>query len=57
MVTSRCLFYKQCMTNELRMIRRIENENIVKFHENFETQSEVILIQELISGGELLQRL
>ena len=39
------------------MIRRLNNENIASYIENFESETEIMLIQELVIGGELIARL
>ncbi|CAD8150691.1 unnamed protein product [Paramecium pentaurelia] len=45
------------LERELRILRRINDENIQKYIETFENQDQIIIVQELIIGGNLDQYL
>ncbi len=47
---------KDCFKNELRIIRRLSNENLVDYFELYEDLDELIIIMELLKGGELFDR-
>ena len=39
------------------MLKRLKNDNIVKFYGFFETDEHLIIIMELVCGGDLYKRL
>ncbi|CAK56516.1 unnamed protein product (macronuclear) [Paramecium tetraurelia] len=45
------------LEKELRILRRINDENVQKYIETFENQDQIIIVQELIIGGNLDQYL
>lgn len=45
------------MRNEIKILRMVDHENIVKLYEVYETDSSVYLVLELLEGGELFHRI
>ena len=42
-----------CLKNELKIIRRLNDPTLITFYENYETEKELIIVMELVHGGEL----
>ena len=51
------LFFQKCAINELEIYKRLQFEHIVKFIEFYEDEISIIILMELICGGELYKRL
>ena len=47
---------KQKVLNEIGILKKISNPQIVKFVEAFESFNEIIIITEYLNGGELFDR-
>jgi len=45
------------LENEIRVLRRLEHPNVVKLFEAYESKSSVYLVMELVTGGELFDRI
>ena len=45
------------LENEVRIMKRIRHENIVKLYDEFETETNLFLVMEPCSGGELFDRI
>ena len=43
--------------SEARILKKVEHPGVVKFHEIFETETELFLVMELVEGGELFDHL
>ena len=47
----------QELRNEIEVMRTMSHPNIIKLYEVFETESELFIVMELCSGGELFDRI
>ncbi|CAD8188252.1 unnamed protein product [Paramecium octaurelia] len=47
---------KESLENEIRVMRRLNQENLVHLHEAYETQNSIYFVLDLLEGGELLER-
>ncbi|CAD8199745.1 unnamed protein product [Paramecium pentaurelia] len=47
---------KESLENEIRVMRRLNQENLVHLHEAYETQNSIYFVIDLLQGGELLAR-
>ena len=47
---------KQEMRSEIALLKKLSNPHIVKFIEAFESPSQIVIITELLNGGELFDR-
>ncbi|CAD8120685.1 unnamed protein product [Paramecium sonneborni] len=47
---------KESLENEIRVMRRLNQENLVHLHEAYETQNSIYFVMDLLQGGELLTR-
>ncbi|CAD8103908.1 unnamed protein product [Paramecium sonneborni] len=47
---------KESLENEIRVMRRLNQDNLVHLHEVYETQNSVYFVLDLLQGGELLTR-
>merc|ERR1712224_317496 len=45
------------LENEIRVLRRLDHPNVVKLLEAYESKSSVYLVMELVTGGELFDRI
>mmetsp|Transcript_856 Transcript_856/g.2122 ORF Transcript_856/g.2122 Transcript_856/m.2122 type:complete len:450 (-) Transcript_856:31-1380(-) len=48
--------HPEILENEIRIMKQVRHENCIAFHEMFEAQDKVHIIMELVTGGELLER-
>jgi calcium-dependent protein kinase len=42
--------------NEVNALKKLDHPNVIRLYEVYETETDVILVQEICSGGELLKR-
>ncbi|CAD8075069.1 unnamed protein product [Paramecium primaurelia] len=47
---------RESLENEIKVMRRLNQENLVKLHEVYETQNSIYFILDILKGGELLTR-
>ncbi|CAD8127845.1 unnamed protein product [Paramecium sonneborni] len=47
---------REGLENEIRVMRRLNQENILRLYEVYETQNSIYFILDLLEGGELLKR-
>ncbi|CAD8061600.1 unnamed protein product [Paramecium primaurelia] len=47
---------RESLENEIKVMRRLNQENLVKLHEVYETQNSIYFILDILKGGELLSR-
>ncbi|CAK62056.1 unnamed protein product (macronuclear) [Paramecium tetraurelia] len=47
---------KESLENEIRVMRRLNQENLVHLHEAYETQNSIYFVLDLLEGGELFAR-
>jgi len=48
---------KASLINEINIMRKLENDNIIKLYDVYENESYIYLILELLHGGELFERI
>eukprot|EP01132_Coremiostelium_polycephalum_P009013 gene9013-11034_t len=48
---------EQTLVREVEIMREIKNPNIISLHEIFETENEILLVLELVTGGELFDKI
>ncbi|CAD8073381.1 unnamed protein product [Paramecium sonneborni] len=47
---------RESLENEIKVMRRLNQENLVKLYETYETQNSIYFILDILKGGELLTR-
>ncbi|CAK69866.1 unnamed protein product (macronuclear) [Paramecium tetraurelia] len=47
---------RESLENEIKVMRRLNQENLVRLHEVYETQNSIYFILDILKGGELLSR-
>ena len=45
--------FKKYLDNEIKIMKQLNHENIIKFHSNIRTQNNVYLVMDYINGGSL----
>ena len=50
------MLIKDCFKNELWIIRQLESEYLVNYTEVFEDNTNLIIVMEMVYGGELFDR-
>ena len=44
------------MTREIEMMNKLHHKRLISLHDAFETEKEMIVIMELVTGGELFEK-
>ena len=47
---------KESLENEIKVMRRLNQDNLVKLYEAYETQNSIYFVLDVLKGGELLHR-
>ncbi|CAK80477.1 unnamed protein product (macronuclear) [Paramecium tetraurelia] len=47
---------RESLENEIKVMRRLNQENLVRLHEVYETQNSIYFVLDILKGGELLSR-
>lgn len=47
---------RESLENEIKVMRRLKQENLVSLHETYETQNSIYFVLDILKGGELLSR-
>jgi len=47
----------EMLKNEVEILKKLEHPNIIKLYDIFETETELYLVMELVTGGELFDRI
>jgi len=47
----------QCLRREIDIMKRLDHPNVLKLYDVFETPEEVIMVMELVTGGELFYKI
>jgi calcium/calmodulin-dependent protein kinase I len=45
------------LRNEVTILQEIQHDNVVRLYENFQTKDKIYMVQDLLSGGELFDRI
>jgi serine/threonine protein kinase len=53
--SSRKGLFREKILQEIEILSELKHDNIIQLHDVFETQTEIIIVLELVSGGELFE--